>query len=58
MHEAMDQVGALFGPLTVAGVLALTGDGYAPALGRPALPGVAAIALLPWLRATVPGPIA
>ncbi|MFE1849344.1 hypothetical protein [Streptomyces sp. NPDC059489] len=29
-HEAMDQVGALLGPLTVAGVLALTGDDYAP----------------------------
>ncbi|MFJ9539150.1 MFS transporter [Streptomyces sp. NPDC101225] len=58
VHEAMDQVGALLGPLTVAGVLALTGDDYAPALGVLALPGVAAIALLLWLRARVPDPIA
>ncbi|MEW2623755.1 MFS transporter [Streptomyces sp. NPDC048106] len=58
VHEAMDQVGALLGPLTVAGVLALTRDDYAPALGVLALPGVAAIALLLWLRARVPDPIA
>ncbi|MEV5146861.1 hypothetical protein AB0L14_21090 [Streptomyces sp. NPDC052727] len=58
VHEAMDQVGALLGPLTVAGVLALTGDDYAPALGVLALPGVAAIALLVWLRARVPDPVA
>lgn len=57
VHEAMDQVGALVGPLTVAGVLALTGDDYAPALGVLALPGVAAVALLLWLRARVPDPI-
>ncbi|WP_307070314.1 MFS transporter [Streptomyces sp. B3I8] len=54
VHEAMDQVGALIGPLTVAGVLALTGGDYAPALGVLALPGVAAVALLLWLRARVP----
>ncbi|MFF4021167.1 MFS transporter [Streptomyces sp. NPDC001843] len=58
VHEAMDQVGALLGPLTVAGVLALTGDDYAPALGVLALPGFAALALLVWLRARVPDPVA
>ncbi|MFR9797352.1 MFS transporter [Streptomyces sp. MS06] len=58
VHEAMDQVGALLGPLTVAGVLALTGDDYAPALGVLALPGFAALALLVWLRARVPAPVA
>jgi MFS family permease len=58
VHEALDQVGALLGPLTVAGVLTLTGDDYAPALGVLALPGVAAIGLLVWLRARVPDPIA
>ncbi|MFI7293624.1 MFS transporter [Streptomyces sp. NPDC050121] len=57
VHEAMDQVGALIGPLTVAGVLALTGGDYAPALGVLALPGVAAVALLLWLRARVPDPV-
>ncbi|MFE7956223.1 MFS transporter [Streptomyces sp. NPDC057413] len=57
VHEAMDQVGALIGPLTVAGVLALTGGDYAPALGVLALPGAAAVALLLWLRARVPDPV-
>ncbi|GAA3136555.1 MFS transporter [Streptomyces rameus] len=58
VHEAMDQVGAVLGPLTVAGVLTLTGDDYAPALGVLAVPGVAAVVLLVWLRARVPDPIA
>lgn len=46
VHEAMDQVGALIGPVVVAGVLATTGDDYAPALGVLAAPGVAAVAVL------------
>ncbi|MFD5140595.1 MFS transporter [Streptomyces sp. NPDC058378] len=58
VHEAIDQVGALLGPLTVAGVLVLSGDDYGPALGVLALPGVAALALLLWLRARVPDPVA
>lgn len=56
VHQAMDQVGALIGPLTVAGVLALTGGDYAPALGVLALPGVAVLALLVRLRHHVPQP--
>ncbi|HEY7225444.1 MAG TPA: MFS transporter [Micromonosporaceae bacterium] len=56
VHEAMDQVGALIGPLTVAGVLALTGDDYAPALGVLALPAIAALVVLFWLRRRVPDP--
>ncbi|MBO4260723.1 MFS transporter [Streptomyces griseorubiginosus] len=56
VHEAMDQVGALVGPLVVAGVLALTGGDYAPALGVLALPGVAVLVLLVWLRSRVPNP--
>ncbi|MFE4013944.1 MFS transporter [Streptomyces sp. NPDC059112] len=56
VHEAMDQIGALIGPLTVAGMLALTGDHYAPALGVLAAPGVAVLALLVWLRRRVPKP--
>jgi MFS family permease len=56
VHEAMDQVGALIGPLTVAAVLAGTGDNYAPALGVLALPGIAVVALLFWLRSRVPDP--
>ncbi|MEW2288084.1 MFS transporter [Streptomyces sp. NPDC047841] len=56
VHEAMDQVGALIGPLTVAGVLALSGDAYGPALGVLAVPGVAVLLLLFRLRARVPDP--
>ncbi|MFJ9770873.1 MFS transporter [Kitasatospora sp. NPDC101157] len=55
VHEALDQVGAVLGPLTVAGVLAATG-GYGPALGVLAVPGVAMLALLWWLRTRVPDP--
>ncbi|MFK8906311.1 MFS transporter [Streptomyces sp. YS-3] len=58
VHEAMDQVGALIGPLTVAGVLALTHDDYAPALGVLAVPGIAVLGLLMWLRRRVPDPAA
>lgn len=56
VHEALDQVGAVIGPLTVAAVLALTGGDYAPALGVLALPGAATLALLVWLRLRVPEP--
>ncbi|MEU8032553.1 MFS transporter [Streptomyces sp. NPDC049099] len=56
VHEAMDQIGALVGPLLVAGMLALTGGDYGPALGVLALPGVAVLVLLLWLRARVPDP--
>ncbi|MFF4685610.1 MFS transporter [Streptomyces sp. NPDC001307] len=56
VHEAMDQIGALVGPLLVAGVLALTGNDYSPALGVLAVPGVAVLLLLFRLRARVPDP--
>lgn len=56
VHEALDQVGAVIGPLTVAGVLALTGGDYATALGVLALPGAATLTLLVWLRLRVPDP--
>jgi MFS family permease len=58
VHEAMDQVGALCGPLVVAGMLLFTGPGYGPALGVLAAPGVAALGLVVWLRARVPNPLA
>ncbi|MTD57984.1 MFS transporter [Amycolatopsis pithecellobii] len=58
VHEALDQIGALLGPLTVAGMLAVTHDDYTPTLAVLAIPGVAALALLVWLRARVPDPIA
>ncbi|MGB3354373.1 MAG: MFS transporter [Mycobacterium sp.] len=56
VHEALDQIGAVIGPLTVAAVLALTDNDYGPALGILALPGAAALALLVWLRLRVPDP--
>ncbi|MEV4430581.1 MFS transporter [Streptomyces sp. R-07] len=56
VHEAMDQVGALIGPLLVAGVMALTGGDYGPALGVLALPGLAVPWLLYRLRARVSEP--
>ncbi|MGW1893258.1 MFS transporter [Streptomyces sp. NPDC002004] len=58
VHEALDQVGALIGPLAVAGMLALTGGDYGPALGVLAAPGAAVLALLVRLRAAVPNPAA
>jgi len=56
VHEALDQTGALIGPLVVAGMLALTGGYYGPALGVLAIPAVAVLALLIRLRARVPDP--
>ncbi|MFD5120008.1 MFS transporter [Streptomyces sp. NPDC058385] len=58
VHEALDQVGALLGPLTVAGMLALTGDDYGPTLAVLAVPGVAVLVLLVRLRRRVPDPAA
>ncbi|GLW58214.1 major facilitator superfamily protein [Kitasatospora phosalacinea] len=57
VHEALDQVSAIIGPLTVAAVLAATHD-YGPALGILAVPGAAVLALLWWLRTRVPDPAA
>jgi MFS family permease len=56
VHEALDQIGAIAGPLLVAGVLALTGNDYGPALGVLAAPGIAVLLLLFWLRTRVPDP--
>lgn len=56
VHEALDQIGAVIGPLTVAAVLAVSGGDYTPALLVLAAPGVAVLALLIWLRSRVPDP--
>lgn len=56
VHQALDQIGALIGPLVVAGMLAFTGGHYGPALGVLAIPGVAVLALLVRLRIRVPDP--
>ena len=57
VHEAIDQFGAVVGPLVVAAVLAVTGVQYGPALAVLAAPGVLAIGLLLWLRSRVPDPL-
>lgn len=55
LHEALDQSGALVGPLLIAGVLAL-GWGYRTGFALLAIPGVIALAVLLRLRAAVPDP--
>jgi len=56
VHEAIDQFGALLGPLIVAGVLAVTGEDYKPALLVLAIPGLALMILVLALRRRVPNP--
>ena len=57
VHEALDQFGAVIGPLVVAGMLAITGTQYGPSLAVLALPGVVALGLLVWLRSRAPRPM-
>ncbi|PWU60507.1 MFS transporter [Micromonospora globispora] len=56
VHEALDQAGGVAGPLLVAAVLAATGYNYRPAFLALAVPAVATMLLLLWLRAGVPDP--
>ncbi len=56
VHEAMDQVGAVAGPLAVAGMLYLFGGDYGPTMALLAIPGIGVLGLLWWLRARVPEP--
>jgi MFS family permease len=58
VHEALDQIGALVGPLLVAAVLALTHDDYTPALAVLAIPGLGVMVLVTWLRRRAPDPAA
>jgi len=55
VHEAIDQFGALLGPLIVAAVLATTGS-YKAALVILAVPGVLLMVLVVMLRRRVPEP--
>src|SRR3954447_886515 len=57
LHEALDQVGAMTGPVLIAGVLALGGD-YRLAFGLLAGPGALALLALTRLRARAPDPLA
>jgi len=55
VHEALDQFGAVAGPLAVAAAFAVTGR-YAPTFGMLAVPGIAVIVLILWLKRRVPDP--
>ncbi|SDX80837.1 hypothetical protein SAMN05661080_01311 [Modestobacter sp. DSM 44400] len=56
VHKALDQVGAFSGPLLVAGVAALSGALW-PAMAVLAVPAVASMALLLWMRRRVGDPL-
>lgn len=56
LHEALDQSGALLGPLLVAGMVAVSG--FRLGFAVLAVPGVLAVATLLVLRRTVPDPAA
>lgn len=55
LHEALDQVGALVGPLLVGAALALSGS-YGPGFLLLAVPGLGAMLILLWLKRRVPDP--
>src|SRR4051794_6570943 len=56
VHKALDQVGAVAGPLLVAALVAATGALW-PAMAALAVPGAASIALLVWLRRRTGDPL-
>jgi MFS family permease len=56
VHEALDQFGAMFGPLMVALVLAVTDHDYKIAFASLAVPAVIMLALLAVARLTYPRP--
>src|SRR4051794_12674967 len=55
LHEALDQTGALIGPLVIAGILALGGS-YHLVFALLAVPGACALAVLARLRLAAPDP--
>ncbi|QER42577.1 MFS transporter [Thermodesulfobacterium sp. TA1] len=55
LHEAMDQIGAMLGPLIVALVFYLNG-GYREAFGVLIIPAVLAISILLWAKFLYPSP--
>lgn len=56
VHQALDQTGAVLGPLVLAAVLAARPGGYREAFGVLLVPGLAALALLTWMRRGAPEP--
>ncbi len=55
VHKALDQVGAVAGPLVVAGIAAVTGALW-PALAALLVPGAVAVGLLIWIRSRMGDP--
>lgn len=56
VHQALDQTGAVLGPLLLAAVLAWRQGDYRLAFLSLLVPGVLVIAMLMWLRMRVPDP--
>jgi MFS family permease len=56
VHKALDQVGALAGPLLVAAVIAAAAGAIWPAMAVLAIPGAVAMVLLAVIRSRVPDP--
>lgn len=56
LHEALDQVGGMTGPLLIAAILALGGD-YRLSFALLAIPGALAMLALTRLRAAAPDPL-
>lgn len=56
VHEALDQIGAVAGPLAVAALLAATADDFRVAFLALAVPAAVVMVLLVRLRAAVPDP--
>jgi MFS family permease len=55
VHKALDQTGAVAGPLLVAAVVALAGTLW-PAMAVLIVPGAAALLVLAWIRRRMPDP--
>lgn len=56
VHQALDQTGAIAGPLLLAAVLSAHAGDYRLAFGVLIVPGVLVLILLGWLRFRVPDP--
>jgi len=56
VHQALDQTGAILGPLLLAVVLSWREGDYQLAFGVLLIPGLMVLALLAWLRFRVPDP--
>ncbi len=56
VHQALDQTGAVLGPLLLAAVLSWRQGDYRLAFAALVVPGVLLMALLVWLRVRVPEP--